>query len=94
MDEIEQAAPGMAKVYGELRGALLAFLRKHTDDAQAAEDLLHDVVVKALATGRAPLRALSRRCAPSARRPCSGTDAIRAPVWAGRPWSLGGPAAA
>lgn len=42
----------MADLYGELRLSLLAFLRKHTGDAQAAEDLLHDVVVKALAAGR------------------------------------------
>ena len=42
----------IASLYGELRGALLAYLRKHTGDAQAAEDLLHDVVVKALVAGR------------------------------------------
>ena len=29
----------IASLYGELRGALLAYLRKHTGDAQAAEDL-------------------------------------------------------
>jgi RNA polymerase sigma-70 factor (ECF subfamily) len=38
----------MADLYGEVRRSLLAFLRKHTGDAQVAEDLLHDVVVKAL----------------------------------------------
>jgi RNA polymerase sigma-70 factor (ECF subfamily) len=38
----------VADVYAELRVALLAFLRKHTGDAQVAEDLLHDVLVKAL----------------------------------------------
>lgn len=35
--------------YAQLRGGLLAFLRKHTGDAHVAEDLLHDVVLKALA---------------------------------------------
>jgi RNA polymerase sigma-70 factor, ECF subfamily len=42
----------LAALYGELRHALLAFLRKHTGDAQVAEDLLHDVVLKALAAGQ------------------------------------------
>jgi RNA polymerase sigma-70 factor (ECF subfamily) len=39
---------GIADLYGEVRRSLLAFLRKHTGDAQVAEDLLHDVVIKAL----------------------------------------------
>lgn len=39
----------VAGAYGELRAALLAYLRKQVGDAQAAEDLLHDVVIKALA---------------------------------------------
>lgn len=52
MDPTPGVAPSMADLYGELRLSLLAFLRKHTGDAQAAEDLLHDVVVKALAAGR------------------------------------------
>lgn len=43
------SATGVAVVYTELRHALLAFLRKHTGDAQVAEDLLHDVMIKALA---------------------------------------------
>jgi RNA polymerase sigma-70 factor (ECF subfamily) len=47
-----KTATNMADLYAELRVSLLAFLRKHTGDAQAAEDLLHDVVVKALAAGR------------------------------------------
>lgn len=42
----------VADLYAELRGALLAFLRKHTGDAQVAEDLLHDVVLKALTASR------------------------------------------
>lgn len=37
--------------YAELRGSLLAFLRKHTGDPQVAEDLLHDVILKALVAG-------------------------------------------
>ncbi|MBN9206203.1 sigma-70 family RNA polymerase sigma factor [Methylibium petroleiphilum] len=41
----------LAELYRELRKSLLAFLRKHTGDAQVAEDLLHDVVLKALAAG-------------------------------------------
>lgn len=44
--------PSIEKLYAELRKSLLSYLRKHTGDAQAAEDLLHDVVVKALAAGR------------------------------------------
>jgi RNA polymerase sigma-70 factor (ECF subfamily) len=39
---------GIADLYGEVRRSLLTFLRKHTGDAQVAEDVLHDVVVKAL----------------------------------------------
>lgn len=42
----------VSDAYLELRAALLAFLRRHVGDAAAAEDLLHDVVVKALAAGR------------------------------------------
>jgi RNA polymerase sigma-70 factor (ECF subfamily) len=45
---LEARPAGVAGSYTELRTALLAFLRKHTGDAQVAEDLLHDVVVKAL----------------------------------------------
>lgn len=48
----------VAELYGELRTALIAFLRKRTGDAQSAEDLFHDVVLKALIAsrneGRAP----------------------------------------
>lgn len=47
-------ADKVAALYRELRKSLLAFLRKHTGDAQVAEDLLHDVVLKALAAGQAP----------------------------------------
>jgi RNA polymerase sigma-70 factor (ECF subfamily) len=39
----------LADAYAQLRRSLLAFLRKHTGDPQVAEDLLHDVFVKALA---------------------------------------------
>ncbi|CAG1006747.1 ECF RNA polymerase sigma factor SigH [Burkholderiales bacterium] len=39
----------LTQAYAQLRGGLLAFLRKQVGDAQAAEDLLHDVMVKALA---------------------------------------------
>lgn len=42
----------LAGSYAQLRSSLLAFLRKHTGDPQIAEDLLHDVVVKALAASR------------------------------------------
>jgi len=52
MSNTVETAPTMADLYSELRHALLAFLRKHTGDAQAAEDLLQDVVVKALAAGK------------------------------------------
>ncbi|HUF21896.1 MAG TPA: sigma-70 family RNA polymerase sigma factor [Burkholderiales bacterium] len=52
MNEPTRPASQMADLYVELRVALLAYLRKHTGDPQAAEDLLHDVVVKALAAGR------------------------------------------
>jgi len=45
-------------LYVELHRSLLAFLRRLTGDAAAAEDLLHDVMIKALAEierdGRAP----------------------------------------
>lgn len=42
----------VAEVYASLRLGLLAFLRKLTGDSQVAEDLLHDVIVKALAAMR------------------------------------------
>ncbi|TWC35618.1 RNA polymerase sigma (SigZ) subunit [Pseudomonas sp. SJZ079] len=45
--------PGIAAIYPELRIALLAFLRRHTGDTQTAEDLLHDVILKALLAERA-----------------------------------------
>ena len=51
-NSVAPAKESIAELYGELRGALLGFLRKHTGDAQAAEDLFHDVVVKALIAGR------------------------------------------
>jgi RNA polymerase sigma-70 factor, ECF subfamily len=44
----------LAALYSELRQSLLAFLRKHTGDAQVAEDLLQDVMLKALAAGQRP----------------------------------------
>lgn len=47
----------LAASYSELRTALLAFLRKHTGDPQVAEDLLHDVVLKALVAGVDPANA-------------------------------------
>ncbi|HXV11306.1 MAG TPA: sigma-70 family RNA polymerase sigma factor [Burkholderiales bacterium] len=47
----------VAELYGELRTALIAFLRKRTGDSQVAEDLFHDVVVKALASSRNEARA-------------------------------------
>lgn len=47
-----EPAQAVADLYADLRVALLAFLRRHTGDAQVAEDLLHDVVLKALAAGR------------------------------------------
>lgn len=45
-------AEDLAGSYARLRSSLLAFLRRHTGDPQVAEDLLHDVVVKALAATR------------------------------------------
>lgn len=58
MDSLDDLSPGreergtqVAALYGELRRPLLAFLRKQTGDAQVAEDLLHDVLLKALAAG-------------------------------------------
>jgi RNA polymerase sigma-70 factor, ECF subfamily len=42
----------LAGTYAQLRTSLLAFLRKHTGDAQVAEDLLHDVVLKMIAATR------------------------------------------
>jgi RNA polymerase sigma-70 factor, ECF subfamily len=47
-------ATNLSTVYLALRRSLLAFLRKHTGDAQVAEDLLHDVVLKALVARRDP----------------------------------------
>lgn len=44
--------PTIEQLYVPLRRSLLAFLRKHTGDPHAAEDLLHDVVVKALVGSR------------------------------------------
>jgi RNA polymerase sigma-70 factor (ECF subfamily) len=38
----------LAASYARVRKSLLAYLRKHTGDAQVAEDLLHDVMLKAL----------------------------------------------
>jgi RNA polymerase sigma-70 factor, ECF subfamily len=49
MPKPAHATDPVAGAYGELRSSLLAYLRKHVGDAQAAEDLLHDVVIKALA---------------------------------------------
>lgn len=43
----------MSTAYRELRGTLLAFLFKQTGDAQASEDLLHDVMLKVLANEKA-----------------------------------------
>lgn len=43
----------LATAYRELRGTLLGFLIKQTGDAQAAEDLLHDVMLKVLANEQA-----------------------------------------
>lgn len=45
--------PDLSAAYGELRGALLGVLTQHTGDAQAAEDLLHDVMLKVLANEKA-----------------------------------------
>lgn len=42
----------LATLYPQLRRGLLAYLRKLTGDRAVAEDLLHDVVLKALASGR------------------------------------------
>jgi len=42
----------VAELYKELRGTLLGFLFKQTGDAQVAEDLLHDVMLKVLANQR------------------------------------------
>lgn len=43
----------IAALYPQLRSGLLAFLRKLTGDRDVAEDLLHDVMLKALAAGNA-----------------------------------------
>lgn len=50
-DRAAQAPPALGELYRALRRSLLATLRRHTGDAQVAEDLLHDVVLKALAAG-------------------------------------------
>jgi RNA polymerase sigma-70 factor (ECF subfamily) len=52
--EVPDPPRDLADFYIELRSSLLAFLRKHTGDAQVAEDLLHDVVLKALAATSDP----------------------------------------
>jgi RNA polymerase sigma-70 factor (ECF subfamily) len=44
----------VAQVYTDLRGALLAYLRRQVGDAAVAEDLLHDVMLKALSQGDKP----------------------------------------
>ena len=41
----------LGEAYQSLRRPLLAFLRKLTGDSEVAEELLHDVVLKALAKG-------------------------------------------
>ncbi len=41
----------LTESYQALRLAMLGFLRKHVNDASLAEDLLHDVFLKALAAG-------------------------------------------
>jgi RNA polymerase sigma-70 factor (ECF subfamily) len=40
--------PSLEQAYTELRKSLLAYLRKLTGNADAAEDVLHDVLLKAL----------------------------------------------
>lgn len=50
--DAQDAGAQLAALYQALRQSLLAFLRKHTGDAQVAEDLLHDVVLKALMAGQ------------------------------------------
>lgn len=50
--DAQAMAVRLSALYRELRRSLLEFLRKHTGDNQVAEDLLHDVVLKALAAGR------------------------------------------
>jgi RNA polymerase sigma-70 factor (ECF subfamily) len=45
-------APGLAGAYAGLRSGLLAFLFKRTGDSQVAEDLFHDVMLKAHAASR------------------------------------------
>ena len=49
----ETEGRAVSTVYRELRGTLLAFLFKQTADAQASEDLLHDVMLKVLANEKA-----------------------------------------
>jgi RNA polymerase sigma-70 factor (ECF subfamily) len=45
----------VAQVYADLRGALLGYLRRQVGgDAAVAEDLLHDVMLKALSHGDKP----------------------------------------
>lgn len=47
-----QASPDLAQTYQALRRPLLAYLRRRVGDADAAEDLLHDVMLKAMAALR------------------------------------------
>jgi RNA polymerase sigma-70 factor (ECF subfamily) len=42
----------LTQAYQSLRGPLLAYLRRLVGDAQSAEDVLHDVLVKAIGTLR------------------------------------------
>jgi RNA polymerase sigma-70 factor, ECF subfamily len=56
-DEEAAVEQALAAAYGNLRGGLLASIRRQVGDAQLAEDLLHDVFGKALRAireGRAP----------------------------------------
>jgi RNA polymerase sigma-70 factor (ECF subfamily) len=46
------ASLDLAQTYEALRGSLLAYLRRLVGDAQAAEDLLRDVMLKAMAALR------------------------------------------
>ena len=50
----------LSEAYQSLRRPLLAFLRKLTGDSEVAEDLLHDVVLKALASGMDDSRSTPR----------------------------------
>lgn len=44
----------IAVSYSRLRSGLLSFLRRRVEDAATAEDLLHTVFLKALASGQSP----------------------------------------